>query len=289
MAPSEKAGAPTESVAQRSAAPQPTPCHLDVKAADAAARLLNGAGSMTVVCHDGTRGYTLDTALHGAALDGTRYLVVAPAAGQWPAMDVERPQRVAMTVTADAPLPEIRMNIAELSGHAVLTRCSEDEEAELFNEGPQPSVIARAFACWPGAQLWRVEPLRMTIHHVHGCHALDREALMPRSAWPTPQGELDTIEALRGEWGPHLSGIITELRAASSLTAAFPEAPGSPRCATGRAYPVAVSDHELTLLMVDGPQRETVVVPLRQRVGSIEEFVEGVWEVVHQAASSRST
>lgn len=288
MAPSEKAGAPTESTARRSTAAQTTPCHLDVKAADAAARLLNGAGRMTVVCHDGTHGYTLDTALHGAAADGTRYMVVAPAAQQWPQMDVERPQRVAMTITSDTPLPEIRMNIAELSGHAVLTRCSEDEEAELVNEGPQPSVIARAFTCWPGAQLWRVEPLRMTVHHVHGCHALDREALMPRPAWPTPQAELDTIEALRGEWGPYLSGITTELRAASSLTAAFPDAPGSARCATGRAYPVAVSDHELTLLMVEGPQRETVVVPLQQVVGSVEEFVEGVWQVVHRAASRAS-
>lgn len=262
------------------AAHSATPCHLDIHATDTAARLLNGAGRAVVVCHDGTRGYTLDTALHGASADGSRYLVVAPGPEDWPEMQVGRPQRVAMTISAEAPLAEIRMNTAELSGHAMLTLCSDDEELALLAEGPLPSNIARTLACWPGAQLWRVEPLRMSVHHVHGCHALDNEALKPRSAWPTPDQELDAIEALRSEWGTYLTDIIPALRAASTVTAAFPDAPGSAHCATGRAYPVAVTDRDLSFLVAEGAKRETVVVPLQQPVHSVDELVDGVRDLV---------
>lgn len=256
-----------------------TPCHLDVNATDTAARLLNGAGSVVVVCHDGTRGYTLDTALHGAARDGSRYLVAAPAADAWPEMTLGRPQRVAMTIKTDSALPEIRMNTAELTGHAMLTLCSDAEELALLAEGPLPSEIAKTLACWPGAQLWRVEPLRMTVHHVHGSHALDTEALKPRPAWPTPNEELDAIEAMRCEWGTNLTGLIPALRAAATVTAAFPDAPGGAHCATGRAYPVAVTDRDISFLVAEGAKRETVVVPLNRPARSVDDVVDGVREL----------
>ena len=168
------------------------------------------------------------------------------------------------------------MTVAELSGHAVVTRCTEDEETALLSEGPLPSEIARTFTCWPGSQLWRVEPLRMTIHHIPGCHMLDREALAPRPSWPGPSEELETVELLRSQWGTHLTGLLTELRPASSTTAEHSDAPGGVRCATGRAYPVSLSDRELTLLLVDGPHRHTVTVPLPHSVSSPEEFVEAL-------------
>ncbi|MDO5618161.1 hypothetical protein [Kocuria sp.] len=249
------------------------PCHLDVAATDAAARLLNGAGKLTVVCHDGERGFTLETAFHGAGADGRRYLVAAPTDDAWPTMEPGRPLRVAMTIAAEAPVAEIRMNTAELSGHAWLTRCTEDEEHALLAEGPLPSDIARTLACWPGAQLWHVEPLRMTVHHVHGSHALDHEALKPRSAWPTPEVEVEAVEALRCQWGTYLTEIVPALRAAASVTAAFPDAPGSVHCATGRAYPVAVTDREIAFLVAEGPRRETVVVPLDRTVKSVEDLL----------------
>lgn len=279
MARSEKAnaGAPARSI----------PCHLDVAAADAAARLLNGAGRMTISCHDGVRGHLLDTTLHGAAQDGTRYMVVAPQDGQWPHMPLERPQHVSMTITAEAPVAEIRMTVAELSGHAVVTRCAEDEESALLAEGPQPSEIARAFTCWPGSQLWRVEPLRMTIHHTPGCHMLDREALAPRPSWPGSAEELETVELLRCEWGTHLTGLLTELRPASMPTAEHSDAPGGVRCATGRAYPVSLSARELTLLLVDGPHRDTVAVPLPHPVRSPGEFAAVLREAISAPAENR--
>ncbi|WP_123824492.1 CBS domain-containing protein [Kocuria soli] len=266
------------------ARPTSAPCHLDMAATAAAARLLNGAGSAVVVCHDGERGYTLDTALHGAAADGSRYLVAAPTEDAWPEMPVGRPQRVAMTIKADAPLPEVRMNTSQLSGHVMLTRCSEDEELAVLSEGPLPTEIARALACWPDAQLWHVEPLKMTVHHVHGSHSLDHEALRPRAAWPSPVEELEAIEALRCRWGTHLTEIVPALRAASSLTAAFPDAPGDAHCATGRAYPVAVTDRDLSFLVTDGTGRETVVVPLERPARSVEDLVEGLHEVVASAS-----
>ena len=283
MAPSENA----ETAARAGDPAQVVPCHLDVAAADAAARLLNGAGRMTISCHDGVRGHLLDTSFHGAAQDGTRYMVVAPQEGQWPHMPVERPQHVSMTIAAEAPVAEIRMTVAELSGHAVVTRCTEDEETALLSEGPLPSEIARTFTCWPGSQLWRVEPLRMTIHHIPGCHMLDREALAPRPSWPGPAAELETVELLRSEWGTHLTGLLTELRPASMPTAEHPDAPGGVRCATGRAYPVSLSDRELTLLLVEGPHRDTVAVPLPHTVSSPEGFVEALREAIGASTESR--
>ena len=273
--------------AETAAPAKGTPCHLDVAAADAAARLLNGAGRMTISCHDGVRGHLLDTSFHGAAQDGTRYMVVSPQEGQWPPMPIERPQHVSMTIAAEAPVAEIRMTVAELSGHAVVTRCTEDEETALLSEGPLPSEIARTFTCWPGSQLWRVEPLRMTIHHIPGCHMLDREALAPRPSWPGPAEELETVELLRSEWGTHLTGLLTELRPASTPTAEHPHAPGGVRCATGRAYPVSLSDRELMLLLVDGPHRDTVAVPLPHPVSSPEEFIDALREAIGAPAESR--
>ena len=283
MAPSENA----ETAARAGDPAQVVPCHLDVAAADAAARLLNGAGRMTISCHDGVRGHLLDTSFHGAAQDGTRYMVVAPQEGQWPHMPVERPQHVSMTITAEAPVAEIRMTVAELSGHAVVTRCTEDEETALLSEGPLPSEIARTFTCWPGSQLWRVEPLRMTIHHIPGCHMLDREALAPRPSWPGPAEELETVELLRSEWGTHLTDLLTELRPASTPIAEHSDAPGGVRCATGRAYPVSLSDRELTLLLVEGPHRDTVAVPLPHTVSSPEGFVEALREAIGASTESR--
>lgn len=273
--------------AETAAPAQGTPCHLDVAAADAAARLLNGAGRMTISCHDDIRGHLLDTSFHGAAQDGTRYMVVSPQEGQWPPMPIERPQHVSMTIAAEAPVAEIRMTVAELSGNAVVTRCAEDEETALLSEGPLPSEIARTFTCWPGSQLWRVEPLRMTIHHIPGCHMLDREALAPRPSWPDPAEELETIELLRIQWGTHLTGLLTELRPASTPTAEHPHAPGGVRCATGRAYPVSLSDRELMLLLVDGPHRDTVAVPLPHPVSSPEEFIDALREAIGAPAESR--
>lgn len=283
MAPSENA----ETAARAGDPAQVVPCHLDVAAADAAARLLNGAGRMTISCHDGARGHLLDTSFHGAAQDGTRYMVGAPQEGQWPHMPVERPQHVSMTIAAEAPVAEIRMTVAELSGHAVVTRCTEDEETALLSEGPLPSEIARTFTCWPDSQLWRVEPLRMTIHHIPGCHMLDREALAPRPSWPGPAEELETVELLRSEWGTHLTGLLTELRPASTPTAEHPDAPGGVRCATGRAYPVSLSDRELTLLLVEGPHRDTVAVRLPHPVSSPEEFIDALREAIGAPAESR--
>ena len=283
MAPSENA----ETAARAGDPAQVVPCHLDVAAADAAARLLNGTGRMAISCHDGARGHLLDASFHGAAQDGTRYMVVAPQEGQWPRMPVERPQHVSMTITAEAPVAEIRMTVAELSGHAVVTRCTEDEETALLSEGPLPSEIARTFTCWPGSQLWRVEPLRMTIHHIPGCHMLDREALAPRPSWPGPAEELETVELLRSEWGTHLTGLLTELRPASTPTAEHPDAPGGVRCATGRAYPVSLSDRELTLLLVEGPHRDTVAVPLPHTVSSPEEFAAVLRDAVSASAENR--
>lgn len=283
MAPSENA----ETAARAGDPAQVVPCHLDVAAADTAARLLNGTGRMTISCHDGVRGHLLDTSFHGAAQDGTRYMVVAPQEGQWPHMPVERPQHVSMTIAAEAPVAEIRMTVAELSGHAVVTRCTEDEETALLSEGPLPSEIARTFTCWPGSQLWRVEPLRMTIHHIPGCHMLDREALAPRPSWPGPAEELETVELLRSEWGTHLTGLLTELRPASMPTAEHPDAPGGVRCATGRAYPVSLSDRELTLLLGEGPHRDTVAVPLPHTVNSPEEFAAVLRNAVSASAVNR--
>ncbi|WP_047692097.1 hypothetical protein [Kocuria sp. ZOR0020] len=260
------------------------PCHLDQAATHVAARLLNGAGQATVVCHDGQRGYTLDTVFHGSGADGRRYLVAAPDDDAWPAMEVGRPLRVAMTIKSDAPIAEIRMNTAELTGHVMLTRCSESEELDVLAEGPLPSDVTRTLACWPGAQLWHVEPLRMTAHHVHGSHALDHEALKPRPAWPTPAQEDEVVEAMRCTWGTYLTEIVPHLRAAATVTAAFPDAPGDAHCATGRAYPVAVTDREVAFLMAEGAQRETIVVPLGQTVDSAEALLHRLDSVVARYA-----
>lgn len=256
------------------------PCHLDQAATHVAARLLNGAGRATVVCHDGQRGYTLDTVFHGSGTDGRRYLVTAPDDDAWPPMEVGRPLRVAMTIKTDAPIPEIRMNTAELTGHVMLTRCSESEELEVLAEGPLPSDVARTLACWPEAQLWHVEPLRMTAHHVHGSHALDHEALKPRPAWPTPAQEDEAVEAMRCTWGTYLTQIVPHLRAAATVTAAFPDAPGSVHCATGRAYPVAVTDREVSFLVAEGARRETIVVPLGDHVDSVDALLHQLSGVV---------
>lgn len=251
----------------------PGPCHIDHKAEQTAARLLNGAGKITVVCHDGTCGYTLETALHGAAADGRRYMVVAPQHNQWPAMECGRPIQVAMTIAADTPLVEICMNTAELTGHAILTRCSTAEELELVSKEPR-LALSQLLAHWPHAQLWHIEPLRMTVHHGHGSYVLDHQALQPRPAWPTPAQELDAVEAMRNEWGPYLTEILPCLKSAATVTAAFPDAPGSAHCATGRAYPVAITDSDVWFLIAEGAQRHTLSIPLEQGTQSVESLMQ---------------
>ncbi|MDO4253657.1 MAG: hypothetical protein Q4C81_00685 [Kocuria sp.] len=259
------------------------PCHLDQKATNAAARLLNGAGKVTVVCHDGTRGYTLDTAIHGIAADGRRYLVSAPS-DDWPSLESHHCIRVAMTISTDTPIPEICMNTAELTGHTMLTRCSEDEKRELLTEDPSSSSVAQLLAAVPNAQLWHVEPLRMTIHHGHGSYVLDHEALKPRPAWPTPRAEIEAAEAMRCRWGTHLTEIVPHLKVAATVSAAFPDAPGSAHCATGRAYPVAVTDRDVWFLITEGAHRTTIAVPLPHPVCSVEALMHSLEGVVGAAA-----
>lgn len=255
-------------------------CHLDIGATDTAARLLNGAGKATVVCHDGERGYTLDTVFHGAAADGRRYVVAAPHDDAWPTMVAGTPLRVAMTICTDAPVAEIRMNTAELSGHAWLTRCTAEEELALLAEGPMPSDVAQTLACWPFAQLWHLQPARMTVHHVHGTHVLDHQALEPRPAWPTPDQQIAAVEAMRSQWGTYLTEIVPALKAAATVTEAFPDAPGSVHCATGRAYPVAVTDRDVSFLVAEGARRETVVIPLPGPARSVDSLMEHMRHLV---------